>query len=624
MNQSSQSRLILVVIMLFLLLLAAITFFVQARLRLSTEVTDLTGTRQALTTELGDTSEQLTTMEAVAAARATESANLSEQVAGLNAQVPTYEAQITSFQQDVATLTVELGESQAEVGRLQTEQDTLHAALPQIELLSPADNAAYELEEAVPIFISASDAYGLAAVNITINGTTEFTYTPPNDAPFFTASEEWVPPAEGTYIIGVMAADIDGYASPLITRTITIVNIAEMNEAIRAEIESDVVEIRGLEPLRTPVMTLLTRDELRSELEIELSQNTTEAESDNYVLFLNAFDFVPRDFDYYGLTLNIYSEQVTGYYDAETERFVVISEDQLLSTAEQITHAHEYAHALLDQHYDLTALVSAVPNADAALALQALIEGDAELVEDFYVDQRVTNQELQAVADEYSALDMTLLDAFPIPLLNLLIFPYGAGLNFVQTLYDEGGFEQVNEAWENPPTSTEQILHPTRFLAGDEPQAVELEPLLEPLGVGWELLVEDVLGEFLLREYLAQQMDADLAAAAAEGWGGDQYAVYWDAEQELMLMLLRVAWDTEEDAVEFAAAYDLYASQKYSTTATVIGDLTCWSGTVAGVNDITCLYEQTGETFIIHAPSLTMIQALVALHYPETGAAAVN
>lgn len=621
MNQSSQSRLILVAIMLFFLLLAAITFFVQARQRLSAEVEDLTGTRQALSTELGNTGEQLTTMEAVAAARATESANLNGQVDELAAQVPTYEAQITSFQQEVATLTVTLGETRAEMGRLQTEQDALRSVSPHVRLISPANGATYEPGELVPIVISASDAYGLAAVNVTVDDDTLTSLSPQADEPLVTVYQTWTPPSDGVYTIGIMAVDIDGNASPLITSTITVVNIVEMNAAIRAEIEANVVTIRGLEPLRPLISTLLTRDELRSELEAEFNQNTTEAESDNYVLFLNAFDFVPRDFDYYGLTLGIYSEQVTGYYDAETQRFVVISEDNLLSTAEQITHAHEYAHALQDQHYDLSALVSNTPNDDAALALRALVEGDAELVEDFYVGQHVTNQQLQAVAAEYSAFDTTLLDTFPIPLLNLLIFPYGAGLNFVQALYDEGGFDLVNDTWENPPTSTEQVLHPTRYLAGDEPQAVELETLIEPLGVGWERLNENVFGEFFLREYLAQQLDADTANAAAEGWGGDQYAVYWDEQQELLLMLLRVAWDSEDDAVEFAAAYDLYASQKYSTTATVIGDLTCWSGTVDGVSDTTCLLAEGLETFIVRAPNLAMIQAVVTLHYPPTGTA---
>lgn len=619
MNQSSQSRLILIAIMLFFLLLAAITFFVQARQRLSAEVADLTGTRQALSTELADTDEQLTTMAAVAAAQATTSANLNDQVADLTAQVPTYEAQITSFQQEVATLTVTLGETRAEMGRLQTEQDALHSVPPHVRLISPANGATYEPGEAVPIVISASDAYGLAAVNVTVDDNTLTSLSPQADEPLVTVYQTWTPPSDGAYTIGIMAVDIDGNASPLITSTITVVNVAEMNAAIRAEIEANVVAIRGLEPLRPLISTLLTRDELRSELEAEFDQNTTEAESDNYVLFLNAFDFVPRNFDYYGLTLDIYSEQVTGYYDAETQRFVVISEDALLSTAEQITHAHEYAHALQDQHYDLSMLFRNIPNEDAALALRALVEGDAELVEDFYVNQYVTNQELQAVAAEYAAFDTTLLDAFPIPLLNLLIFPYEAGLNFVQTLYDEGGFDLINDTWENPPTSTEQVLHPTRYLAGDEPQTVELETLIEPLGVGWELLNENVFGEFFLREYLAQQLDEEVASAAAEGWGGDQYAVYWDEQQELMLMLLRVAWDSEDDAAEFAAAYDLYASQKYNTTATISGNLTCWSGTVDGISDTTCLYEEGDETFIVRAPNFAMIQAIVTLHYPPTG-----
>lgn len=620
MKKSFDPRPILVAVMLFFVLLATVTFFVQARHRLSTDVENLEATQTALTDDLAQTEEQLTTMEAVAAARATESANLLAQVDNLSAQVPTYEADITSFQQEVATLTVDLAESQAEVGRLQTETATLHGIPPHIRIISPADGSIYEPGSQVPIIISASDAYGLAAVNVTINDDTLVSLSTQNDEPLVTVYQVWTPPADGEYAIGIMAVDIDGIASPMITTTINVVDIAQQNAEIRSAIETHVIEIRGLNPLRPIQPTLLTPEELRAELQTDLQGSMTPEEASQDVLVLNAFDFLPRDFDYLNFTLELYSEQVAGYYDPETRRFVVVSEDELLSVAEQLTHAHEFTHALQDQYFDLDALNDEELNGDAALAFRALAEGDASWVETLYALEYLAPEQLQALLAETAELDTAVLDSAPPVLANSLMFPYVEGLNFVQALYDEGGFEQVNEAWVSPPVSTEQILHPERYLAEDMPQEVTLESLLEPLGADWALLDQDVLGEFFLREYLGQQMDETTANAAAGGWDGDQYAVYWQAQQELMVMMLRVVWDSESEADEFAAAYNTFASQRYGATPTVTGTLVCWAGTVNGVSDTTCLLQNGAETFIVRAPNQAIAQAVVNLHYPTTPA----
>ncbi|KPK10021.1 MAG: hypothetical protein AMJ56_09255, partial [Anaerolineae bacterium SG8_19] len=97
----------------------------------------------------------------------------------------------------------------------------------------------------------------------------------------------------------------------------------------------------------------------------------------------------------------------------------------------------------------------------------------------------------------------------------------------------------MNVAWQNLPQSTEQIIHPDRYLAGDLPEIVALPPLTDTLGIGWTRLEEATLGEFLLREYLGQQLDETEVETAATGWGGDRYAVYWHQDNEELVMVLR-------------------------------------------------------------------------------------
>ena len=52
----------------------------------------------------------------------------------------------------------------------------------------------------------------------------------------------------------------------------------------------------------------------------------------------------------------------------------------------------------------------------------------------------------------------------PLILRRQLEFPYDGGLPFVTALYDQGGCDAVNAAIQTPPASTEQVLHPEKYL----------------------------------------------------------------------------------------------------------------------------------------------------------------
>jgi len=196
--------------------------------------------------------------------------------------------------------------------------------------------------------------------------------------------------------------------------------------------------------------------------------------------------------------------------------------------------------------------------------------------------------------------EMEILESAPPVLAHELEFPYLSGLEFVQAIYDRGGFEAVDEVWNNLPTSTEQIIHPERYLSGDQAVELSLAPLNDVLGSGWELNDEDILGEFYLREYLAQQLDSSRVDLAAAGWGGDRYAVYFNEGLNEVLMLLKLTWDSPADQSEFEAAYALYADARFGSAfeQRPSGDR-CWTG-----KDVICLKAIGTETLIIRAPDL--------------------
>jgi hypothetical protein len=138
---------------------------------------------------------------------------------------------------------------------------------------------------------------------------------------------------------------------------------------------------------------------------------------------------------------------------------------------------------------------------------------------------------------------MGLPDAPPV-LRDQLILPYLTGRQFAHALWQKGGWTAVRAAWDRPPTTTEQVLHPEKFLAGEQGRAADLA-LSAPRG--GRALGDGILGEMLTRTLLGEGSDA-----AAAGWGGDRFQA-WDVGGRTLLGW-RTVWDSEGDRAEFLQA----------------------------------------------------------------------
>jgi hypothetical protein len=144
----------------------------------------------------------------------------------------------------------------------------------------------------------------------------------------------------------------------------------------------------------------------------------------------------------------------------------------------------------------------------------------------------------------------------PAILRESLLFPYIQGLTFVQGIQAAGGWAAVDDVFPKPPASTEQILHPDKYAAGEAPLAVGLPAdLATRLGTGWKVALEDSFGEFQLGVWLRGNtaLGAGGANDAAAGWGGDRVAVV-NGPSDTWGVVLRTRWDTEADAAAFEAA----------------------------------------------------------------------
>ncbi|MCB1602665.1 MAG: hypothetical protein KDI66_21790, partial [Xanthomonadales bacterium] len=272
--------------------------------------------------------------------------------------------------------------------------------------------------------------------------------------------------------------------------------------------------------------------------------------------------------------------QVAGFYDTETgvmNVIPVIGDDpgEGLSLTEQIIYVHEYTHALQDQHFTLDSLIDEgdiADHPDQLLAALALVEGDASLAMNFYTQQVAAANPLAALAilaEGVQAGNLLPPGDIPQPLLRELIFPYDTGLNFAMALFSEGhGWDLINQAFDNPPTTSEQIMHPDKYLAGEGAMPVDLSPVDAVLGADWELVWDTALGEFYLAEHLRSQLDRREALAATDGWGGDHIQVFVD-DTDRVAWILKLTWDTPQDAAEFAQAYADFATKRGGETGTV-------------------------------------------------------
>ena len=361
------------------------------------------------------------------------------------------------------------------------------------------------------------------------------------------------------------ATEAEPDASPTVPEpdgdpTATSTDTPESDNSARDEIESieaDVAELRGLDVLEELNVQIIDRQELAQRVETILQDDYSPEEARVDTLTYWLLRLIPDEsLDLYQLQVDLLSEQIAGYYDPETGELVVVTQDGTLSVTDKVTMAHEIVHALQDQHFDLVEVDELATDIDHSAAITALIEGDATLSMTEYMFGYLDPMEIATlITESFTAGDTEVLDNAPAYISGGLLFSYEAGQAFATELYNDGGFDAINEAFEDPPASTEQILHPEKYLGPerDNPIVVDNPDVSGDLGEDWELLRGDALGEWDIQIMLEDNgVNAQDAATAAAGWGGSWFDIYESDAGAVALLTTR--WDTDEDASEFSDA----------------------------------------------------------------------
>jgi hypothetical protein len=141
----------------------------------------------------------------------------------------------------------------------------------------------------------------------------------------------------------------------------------------------------------------------------------------------------------------------------------------------------------------------------------------------------------------------------PIPryLMDNLLFPYVYGFDLVVQLKQRGGWKFVDRSYQNPPVSTEQVIHPEKYLdAVDLPTLIAL-PETPDLLNDWQEIERNTLGEFNIRILLNSYLPPAAAEQGSAGWDGDRFALFEHIKTTGLFVAWLTAWDSENESQEF-------------------------------------------------------------------------
>jgi hypothetical protein len=312
----------------------------------------------------------------------------------------------------------------------------------------------------------------------------------------------------------------------------------------------------GMRFKRQPAIVTRSREQLRGYLERKVRADYPPAEIRAQDRAYKALRLIPDTLDLLKAQLDLLQQQVLAFYDPDSSGlFIIRGSDPAMLRA---VVAHELVHALQDQYTDLNAILKAHHQNDRQTAGQAVMEGQASVAGLQAISPTATLEQIAAAFEQggdallsgqaSDAPGMAGLASYPRILRDHLIFAYVRGAIFIIEFNQRRASPDEQPYGERLPVSSEQILHPSKYTAGEVPRRVSIAAT-----PGDTLIYDDDFGEFDTHVALGTWGEReDIAAAAASGWNGDRFAIL--GTRGGTAIVWAAAWDTPNDAAEFERA----------------------------------------------------------------------
>jgi len=347
-------------------------------------------------------------------------------------------------------------------------------------------------------------------------------------------------------------------------------------------IASQLAVISGMKLLHPVPCDLITKEKVNEFLKKRVKEATTPEDLRAEELTLKKFGFVPPDFDLEKATVDLLTEQAAAFYDYDKKKLFVTAMTEPATQGPVL--AHELSHAIADQNFNLGRFIrQGRKSDDGATARLAIMEGQATWLMSEYLARQLGQslKDTPALVRMMSALTDTsgqfpVFDSAPLYLRQTLIFPYTKGMQFQQAVIERDGDKGFSEVFRHPPVSTQQVIHPDKYFADEQPV---IPALPDPkLSRSFKSLAGGSLGELdheLLLEQFAGKAEAD---DLSPHWRGSVFELREDKKTERSVLLYAVQWDSPESARRYFEAYRRAMAKKWKkmdvaseTTASVTG-----------------------------------------------------
>jgi hypothetical protein len=348
---------------------------------------------------------------------------------------------------------------------------------------------------------------------------------------------------------------------------------ADRSDPVFKEIDGIVkalANITGLEEEYTVPYGRMSQAELRKFLAHRIKKTLKPKEIYADELTLKLFGMVPPSFDLKKSTVDLLTEQAAAFYDYQEKKLFLL--DVASFTSEETTLAHELAHALADQHFNLEKFVEDNDNDDDEnLAHTAVVEGQASWLMLAYQNKQngsdgpPSRALLKSIEDapDSSTADYPVLQQSPLYIQQSLLFPYAEGTKFFDAVYRKLGKAAFTAVFADSPVDTAQVLHPDLYFAHVSPTKPKI-PNPKFAGGGKEL-TGGSLGEFDQQVLLWQFTGKANAMALSPHVRGSQFRIIQTGKKNRRNVLEYASeWDSGKSAARYFSAYTKALEKKWA------------------------------------------------------------
>lgn len=275
-----------------------------------------------------------------------------------------------------------------------------------------------------------------------------------------------------------------------------------------------------------------------------------------------ALGLLPRDVALVPALLSLYQESVAGFYSGTSGHLYLVEGAEEEGLGEDALLVHELTHAYQDRHSEiLTVMLGLRADDDLAFALGSLLEGDALWTEfAFEAEQSDAAMPGPDLVAHMFDVDSATPPGTPRLLQAVFVSPYASGYRLVVEHLARAGEAALDAGLRDPPLSSEEVLHPERYLEGEARRAV---PDFPEAAASWPpagcfQLASNAWGELGLRVFgLEAGRREALVERAADGWDGDRSWLLECAEGPAWAWLVQL--DSARDATELEGLFRVAA-----------------------------------------------------------------